>query len=67
MDPVAELARRRERTTKQALADELGISPAFLGDILSGRRPISDRVLAAMGYERVVKFRKVRKNNGLRA
>lgn len=39
-----------------AAAKELNISPAFLGDILRGARPISDNVAQKLGYRRVVQF-----------
>lgn len=41
------------------LAQELGITPQYLHDILKGLRPLSDRVAGAMGYERVVRFNKI--------
>lgn len=44
--------------TQKATAEELGISPQYLGDILAGRREISDRVAKALGFRRVVTFEK---------
>lgn len=44
--------------TQKAFADANGISPAYLSDVLSKRRDLGDRVLASIGLERVVTYRK---------
>lgn len=46
------------RTYAADLAEKFGISKAYLSDVLNGRRGIADRLAEAMGYERVVVFRK---------
>lgn len=46
--------------TQKATAKELGISPQYLGDILAGRREISDRVAKALGFRRVVTFERLK-------
>lgn len=55
---ATELKRRIgiEGSQKNAAA-VLGISPAYLSDILLGRREISATVAAALGFERLVVFR----------
>lgn len=40
-------------------AQELGFTPQFILDVVKGRRLVSTRLAAAMGYERVVVFEKV--------
>jgi plasmid maintenance system antidote protein VapI len=39
--------------TQRAAATELGISQAYLSDILTGRRAINDHVGLQFGYKRV--------------
>lgn len=38
------------------VASELGISVAYLHDVLHGRRPVSEGLAKRMGWERVVVF-----------
>jgi hypothetical protein len=40
-----------------AWAEKHGISPSYVGDVLSGRRPPGGKVLAALNVDRVVKYR----------
>jgi DNA-binding Lrp family transcriptional regulator len=51
LDSVDDMARQKGSQT--ALAKELGITPAYLSDVLNGRRGISDRFAALVGYRRV--------------
>lgn len=55
-DPaLAELNRRVEKSGSQtAVADELEVSPAYLNDILRGRRDLSVNVLKKLGHKRIV-------------
>lgn len=39
--------------SQRAVADELDITPPHLSDILSGKRNLSDDVLAKLGFERL--------------
>ena len=48
----------RKAGTQAALADKMGVSPAYLSDILRLRRPLSDRVLEYFGIERDIVYRK---------
>ena len=36
-------------------------SPAYVSDVLNGKRDLGGRVLGALGFERVVLYRKVRR------
>ena len=46
-----------EGWTQQAFAKEFRISTAYLSDVLSGRREPGDKILDAVGFERVVSYR----------
>lgn len=48
----------RKEGSQRAVARKLGISAVYLGDILLGRRGISDNVAAMLGYRREVIFTK---------
>ena len=54
------------RVYAKELAVAFGISEAYLSDVLNGRRGIADKLANAMGYERVVTFRRIleERNNG---
>lgn len=63
LDPNIVIRNRLRLQSQKELAAELGISPGFLGDIVQGRRPPSDRVIGALGLERVVTYRRKRAAN----
>jgi plasmid maintenance system antidote protein VapI len=42
--------------SQKELADHLGISNAYLSDIIRGNQAISSSVAKRLGYKRVVKF-----------
>lgn len=46
----------RAKGSQVKAAKELDISPAYLGDIIGGRRMISDSVARKLGYKRVVLY-----------
>ena len=48
-----------QRGTRRAVAAELGISPAFLTDMMLGKRSVGGKAVMNMGWEKVVVFRKV--------
>lgn len=54
MDPIAELRRRLAKKTQKALAIELGVSQAYLNDVLQGRREAGEKLLKPLGIARVV-------------
>lgn len=51
------LARVIAHGQKAAFAKAVGISPQYLSDILAGKRAIPDKVLHAIGVERVTTYR----------
>lgn len=51
---MEELKRRVQAMGSQnAVAAELGITPAYLSDILSGRRDLSENVLTKLGFVKI--------------
>jgi plasmid maintenance system antidote protein VapI len=42
--------------SQKKVADHLGISNAYMSDILAGNRDVSDTVARKLGYKRVVKY-----------
>ena len=60
-DPVEVLRRRVEAQTYRALADELGFPASYLHEVVHGQRPASDNLLDALGYERIVTYRRKRR------
>lgn len=45
--------------SQRELAIRLGVSAAYLGDVLHGKREPGSKLLKALGLERVVVYRKV--------
>jgi predicted transcriptional regulator len=45
--------------SQREVADDLGLSPAFVCDVLKGRREVTERLARKMGYRKVVEFEKV--------
>lgn len=48
--------RCQERGTQKDWAKDHGVSPAYVNDVLQGRREISDNFAALLGFERRVIF-----------
>lgn len=44
--------------SQKAFAARHGISPAYINDVLQGRREPGEKILAAIGFERVVTYRR---------
>lgn len=60
VDVFGELNRAcREAGGQKAWALAHGIAPQHLNDVLSARREISDRILAALGFARVTRYARV--------
>lgn len=53
-DVVAEIGREVEKTSFRRLAAKTGVSHAYLSDIVSGRRDVSDTVASIFGFKKVV-------------
>ena len=51
----------KQRGSQRALARELGVSEAYLSDIINGRRDPGRKILKALGLERVVDYRPARR------
>jgi DNA-binding CsgD family transcriptional regulator len=47
-----------DKTQKQ-VADQLGVSPAYINDLIKGRRLLSAKVAEKLGYRRVVKYERI--------
>ena len=61
MDIITEIRRAADRAgTQKALAEQLGVSPAYLSDVLNGRKDPGDAILEPLGLERVVTYRRKR-------
>lgn len=60
MDPIKELRRRLARKTQTALATELGVSTAYLNDVLQGRREAGEKLLKPLGMSKVVTYKRKR-------
>jgi DNA-binding transcriptional regulator YdaS (Cro superfamily) len=62
-DAVRELIRRQcsKRGSQIVFANRIGVSQAYLNDVVHGRRTPADAVCKALGLERIVVYRKVRK------
>lgn len=59
MDPIKEIRRRIAIAGSQRkFAREIGISDAYLCDLLKGNRSPSDRILHAIGMEKVIEYRR---------
>lgn len=57
MDPV-EILRSKVGGNQSAWARSRGISPAYVSDVLAGRRDPGKLILDAIGLERVVTYRR---------
>ena len=61
MDVLAIIRRAAaEAGTQVALAERLGVSQAYLSDVLNGRRDPGESILGPLGLERVVIYRRKR-------
>lgn len=49
--------------TQKDFAGKHGLSPAYISDTLTGRRDPSPAILDALGFERIVIYRKKEKAN----
>lgn len=57
-DDVREKLRKAVDGNASAWARPLGISQAYVSDVLAGRREPGDKILQALGLEKVVTYRK---------
>lgn len=52
------VSRAQKAGSQKKLAEDMHVDPSALSQILNGRRDPTARVLAALGYERVVRYRR---------
>ena len=64
LDQVRALLRREcdKAGNQAAWAKAHGVSPAYVSDVLVGRREPGDAILRALGLERVVTYRRTKPN-----
>ncbi len=62
MEDIKPLLRRlaKKHGSQHELANTLGVSPAYLSDVLKGKREPGQSILSPIGYERVVIYRRKR-------
>jgi DNA-binding transcriptional regulator YdaS (Cro superfamily) len=46
-----------EAGSQRAFAEKHGFTPGYVSDVIKGQRGLSDRILAAIGVERVINYR----------
>lgn len=65
MRDIRPLLRRRAKKlgTQHKLAYLLGVHPAYLSDVMNGRKEPGPSIYEPLGYERVVTYRRVRDND----
>lgn len=56
-NPIRMLTQRIRRSNKVTVARELGVSPSYLGDVMSERRDPGKSILDGLGLQRVVSYR----------
>lgn len=61
-NPLALLEKRLETQTAVAIAAEIGVSPAYLSMVRRDKKPIGPKVLAYLGIEKQVTYK--RNGNG---
>ena len=62
-NPLLELRHLLESRSQVDVAKQLGISTQYLSDILHDRRQLGKKILDGMGLERVVTYRRKRRNS----
>jgi transcriptional regulator with XRE-family HTH domain len=56
---MTELRKLMDGRTQRVVAAELGISQQYLADILKENRDLGEAVLRKLGFERVIRFRRI--------
>jgi len=51
--------------SQKAFAKQHGYSPAFINDVLHGRREVSENLARILGYQRIVSFRNIKQVNNI--
>jgi hypothetical protein len=47
-------SRCRQRGAAIQIAERAGVSPAFVSQVLASHKPVSERLMGALGFERVI-------------
>jgi plasmid maintenance system antidote protein VapI len=55
---IKEIIRVKGDRSNRAVALEMGVSEQYICDLLRGRRDVSVRMAEALGFQRLMKFRK---------
>ena len=50
--------------SQAAVARRIGVAPQFISKVLDGQSPPSDKILAALGLERIVVYRPIAGRKG---
>lgn len=58
MNPQQAILKRLKTMSQKSLANELGVSEAYLSDVINGRRDAGDKLLKPLGIERVVTYKR---------
>lgn len=60
-DVIQAMCKEAEDTSLQAVAKRVGVTAAYLVDVKKSRRPVSEKLARAFGFERqiITVFRKV--------
>jgi transcriptional regulator with XRE-family HTH domain len=64
IDPIRMLREILDDGNQAQMARKIGISPQYLNDVLNGKRGAGDKILAYLGLEKIVTYRKRRSANG---
>lgn len=51
---IAIIRKEVEATSGRAVAKRIGVSDSYISDILAGKRPVSDSIAFAYGFEREI-------------
>lgn len=49
----------QEKGSQTAVAQVLKVTPQHVGDMLRGRRDVSDKIARRLGYEKIILFKKL--------
>ena len=56
---IETLKSRVRQSSQRKVAEELKLSPAFVCDVLKGRREVTERLARRMGFKRIIRFERV--------
>lgn len=57
-NPIDELVKRTQSRSQAEVANELGVSAQYLHDVLKLRRAPGKKILAALGLEKLITYRR---------